>query len=890
VKYLILFFLINGFLTEGVVHTQSNFTEKGPDYQKRFEKIKLSHYQKERMGDQYGTKFMLDTTKYITPLPEEQTHPDIAFDGTNYFVVWQDWDGYNELRGTRVDTAGNVIDYGGIWLSDGGYHVSTVPGVSFGDSIFLVAFEDVRYTDFDLFGVRIKPDGTVLDPNGFTIISEQYNQGSARVSFDGTNFLIVFSDFNYDTWDETVWGVRVSPDGTVLDPGGFPIQAYSYDAKMPEVAFDGTNYLAIWKDYRSGDLSYVYGARIGTDGVVIDPAGFPISAWETGWGWPSVTFGGSNYFVTWRDTTFNVVGARVTPDGQVIDVPPINISPVTLQYTEAPRVTFDGQNYFVFWSDGYTKIFYLTRVDLDGNVLDPTPIQVANITSQGLYRNVCSGITNSFVVWAHLDDIYGARIDTSGNVLDPDGFPVSVSNNYQEFPALSYDNQNYFSVWSEFRDGLWDIYGIRCDTMGNRIEANAFPIAQRDWTQYWGRIAYLDTINLVVWHASPATWDVHGARVTRSGNVLDPLGLAIGAWQEDQAYPSVAAGDSTFFVVWDDSRNGDEDIYGAMVNKAGQNLNPLGLPISTASYAQWYPSVAFDGTNYCVIWEDFRSMNANWGYIYGSRVDQGGTVLDEFIVNGNVSAFPRIAFGENQFLAIWMDIRTYNNYDIYASRIKPDGMVLDPDGFPICTNSADQAFPDVIYDGARYVVVWEDYRNGNADIYGAIVDTNGTVDSTFILTQESGTEYYVAAAKGPSDQIFYNYTGWDDGYRATRIFGYLHPETGVEEIVSTNPRHPGISISPNPFNDRVEISLVGRGHGVERIELQIFDVAGRRVRDLILHPCAERSRGASSFILRTEATWDGRDMYGKKVSPGAYFLKCKIGNREQVYKLIKMSK
>jgi hypothetical protein len=482
------------------------------------------------------------------------------------------------------------------------------------------------------------------------------------------------------------------------------------------------------------------------------------------------------------------------------------------------------------------------------------------------------------------NDIHGARVDTAGTVIDPGEFPITVSNNYQEFSAVRYNGGHYLSTWAEFRDGLWDIYGIRIDTLGNRIEANAFPIARRNWTQYWNRIAYLDTINLVVWHAKPATWDVHGSRVSRSGAVLDPSGIAIGAWQGDQAYPSVAAGDSSFFVVWDDSRNGDEDIYGAIITKAGQNINPMGLPISTASYAQWYPGVAFDGTNYCVVWEDFRSMNANWGYVYGSRVDQSGTVLDEIVINDHVSTMPRIAFGDNQFLVVWMDARTYSNYDIYGSRVKPDGAVLDPGGFPICSNSADQAYPDVIFDGVRYVVTWEDYRNGNADIFGAVVDTNGIIDSTFIITQEDNVQCYAAITKGPSDQIFHNYTGWSDGYHARRIFGQLSPEVGVKEIAVKNPGPASMSVFPNPFVDRVEIQLAGisKHQSNKPSEMSIYDVSGRMVKRIPL--------GTGNSNLATEVIWDGRDMNGKRLSPGTYFLKSKIGNREHVHKLIKMSK
>jgi hypothetical protein len=53
-------------------------------------------------------------------------------------------------------------------------------------------------------------------------------------------------------------------------------------------------------------------------------------------------------------------------------------------------------------------------------------------------------------------------------------------------------------------------------------------------------------------------------------------------------------------------------------------------------------------------------------------------------------------------------------------------------------------------------------------------------------------------------------------------------------------------------------------HGAERIEIQIFDVSGRTVRELLLPtPCS---------LLPAGITWDGRDDAGKVLPPGIYFI------------------
>jgi hypothetical protein len=85
-----------------------------------------------------------------------------------------------------------------------------------------------------------------------------------------------------------------------------------------------------------------------------------------------------------------------------------------------------------------------------------------------------------------------------------------------------------------------------------------------------------------------------------------------------------------------------------------------------------------------------------------------------------------------------------------------------------------------------------------------------------------------------------------------------------------------LSVIPNPFATTATISLCGIGHGVEHVELMIYDITGRKVRDLILYP--------SSLTLET--TWDGRDDVGKQVSPGIYFATLRSGQFTTTRKII----
>ncbi|MBN2465497.1 hypothetical protein JXD38_07740, partial [candidate division WOR-3 bacterium] len=90
---------------------------------------------------------------------------------------------------------------------------------------------------------------------------------------------------------------------------------------------------------------------------------------------------------------------------------------------------------------------------------------------------------------------------------------------------------------------------------------------------------------------------------------------------------------------------------------------------------------------------------------------------------------------------VWQDYRNDpQDPDVYGARVSPDGTVLDPDGIAISDAVGRQSYPALGFGGAEYLVVWQDYRNGNYDIYGTRVTTGGMVLNTdgIPITQSSG--------------------------------------------------------------------------------------------------------------------------------------------------------
>ncbi|MCK4235378.1 hypothetical protein KAX75_13185, partial [candidate division WOR-3 bacterium] len=664
-------------------------------------------------------EFLIDTNVVYIGVPYNQKCSSIAFDGNNYLVVWQDNRRYSET----------------------------------GHSDF-----------FDIYAARVTPSGEVLDPAGGILVSTgAYSRDNPSVAFNGTDYLVVWGDRRYHWWS-CIYGARVDTSGTVLDTAGIYIAGqesgpYCY-LWFPSVASDGTNWFAVWLDGRTNKFS-IYGARVSPSGTVLDTMGIPISIDATTDEFaPSVAFDGENYLVVWGDenlyggiTWSDLYCARVTPEGEVLDTAgiPIATGPYNQWY---PSVAFDGTNYLVVWDDYGPSdyIIYGARVSPAGTVLDPGGFGISHSGAK-IYPSVAFDGNNYLVVWQDgrsgiTYDIYGVRVSPSGSIQGSE-FPVSTGNGHSmgidPEPAIAFDGTNYMVTWMDIRNVECtgqNIHSARVTPQSTVLDTTGIIVSSTTHSQ-WEPAVVFDGINyLVAWRDNrhgnslfvTGQWSIYGARVNSIGTVLDTESIAILSEQVTTYGPSVAFDGTDYLCVWHDLRNwpgNTYDIYGARVAQSGVVLDTTGIPISTAGYYERYPSIAFDGTNYLCVWQTWSS--GSYCKIVGGRIDPSGNILDTTSISGltatNNPYLPPVAFDGINYLVVWEDNRN-GNVDIYGARVDTSGTVLDTSGFAISIAIDNQQNPSVAFDGINYLVVWEDFRDGDADIYGARLDTSGTVLDT----------------------------------------------------------------------------------------------------------------------------------------------------------------
>jgi len=657
---------------------------------------------------------LLDTSGIpIATAAESQQAPSVIYDGVNYFVVWKDYRAGHvgdlvetDIYGARVNPSGVVLDTTGILISVYNGQLDEpdgCPAVAFDGTNYFVVWQQERLNN--IYGARVSQSGIVLDSTCIVISSENINRHPA-IAFDGNNYFVVWEGCSWWVDSMRIYGVRISPTGVVLDTI-INISNVANTHGYPAVAFDGTNYLVVWED-RSNSNSRIdiYGARVSQSGIVIDTANIPISTVVRGQRRPSIVFDGTNYFVVWQDmrnSYLDIYGARVTPSGVVLDPTGIAISIVPQKFECLPSVGFDGINYFVVWQDGrrynhnnniYGYDIYCARINQSGLVLDPSGISLAGQIPGSQY---CSAAafdgTNYFVVWHdyHYDstsifysNIYGARVNQFGLILDTVTIGISTAPENQLYPVAAFDGTNYLVVWEDWRNvfsgqHFADIYGARISPSGIVLDTSGISIFDAQNSQSSPSIAFDGTNYLVVWQDSRNSYfpDIYGARVNPAGIVLDTSGfvIATGGYQQNA---SIAFDGINYLVVWDDL----SDIYGSRVTQSGVVLDTLPIAISgVQGYGCSSPSVAFDGTNYLVVWHDWRNSYPYMNDIYGARISPSGIVLDTaaiaIAIAMNYQEHPSVSFDGTNYLVIWEDFRSGKNYDIYGAKITATGTVIN---------------------------------------------------------------------------------------------------------------------------------------------------------------------------------------------------------------------
>lgn len=364
-------------------------------------------------------------------------------------------------------------------------------------------------------------------------------------------------------------------------------------------------------------------------------------------------------------------------------------------------------------------------------------------------RIVTDGGNGSIIAWQDRrggasDKIYLQHFNSAGNPKWNDGgIQLSPTFGYQYYPQLLPDgNGGVFITWQDNRSGVdYDIYAQHVTSYGTWLWGDGgIVVCNAAGHQYNPQIVADGSGGIIVtWQdRRSGAFDIYTQHFDANANSLwASNGLVVCNSTNDQIEPKIVVdGGGGAFITWLDYRGGSgfTDIFCQHLLATGaMKWAANGVSVCTASNVQWNAQILQDGGGKpIIIWQDRRS--GNYDNIFAQKLDVNGN--PEWATNGialgatpGEQYYPQAVNDENSgAVVVWQDNRTGSDYNIVGQHISSTGQLLwSSPGMAICTAAGHQYNPQIVTQGSDFIVVWQDKRNVDFDIYAQRFRSNGTM-------------------------------------------------------------------------------------------------------------------------------------------------------------------
>lgn len=403
-------------------------------------------------------------------------------------------------------------------------------------------------------------------------------------------------------------------------------------------------------------------------------------------------------------------------------------------------------------------------------------------------------------------------------------------------------------------------------------------------------VAWMDT------RPGASVADIYAQHILASGLVdahWPVNGIAVGTAPGRQEFPAIVKdGAGGAIISWDDARSGTSgiDVYAQHVLNSGV-ADPAwpvnGRVLCAASGDQGHPTIAEDGAHGAIVaWTDSRIVGT--AHIFAQHVFASGDVDPVWPANGravsdaaNLESRPlAVPDGAGGTVVTWQGFTIQLN--MYVQHVTAAG-VVDPawpaGGRALSNTDRQQTHGAIVPDGAGgAIVAWQD----NADIVAQHVLSTGAFDPRYpdtgraVCNLPSQQGEPALAATGAGGAI----VTWTDARSGvgSDIFALQVLAAGTVEVTGSAP--PEITFArptPNPARGSLRLRYALPRDAVVR--LTIYDITGRRVRDLV---------SGAEHAGKHAIDWDLSDVRGEAVGAGIYFARLEVERRTLIQRLVAM--
>jgi len=353
-------------------------------------------------------------------------------------------------------------------------------------------------------------------------------------------------------------------------------------------------------------------------------------------------------------------------------------------------------------------------------------------------------------------------------------------------------------------------------------------------------------------------------------------------------HPSLATFQGNLYAVWESGREYSDIVLRRFI---GGNWEDTVILISSGPLRSYAPSLACDMQGVVhIVYE--KGYEIHYMNLVGSVLSS-----DTVLSNSNVyAAYPCISAFDNNLSVVWSDLRD-GNFELYFKKFNGHewsddirvtnssnasifpALCVDSFGIPnvVWQEDSDDGFrifsttyeqgkftsptllvdspgdaisPSITSVGTVLHLCWSDSRSGDWEIYSK---TMGGEDLR--LTNSPGVSANPSICASDNGNLYLLF--WDTRVLPSKVYfkEYLASKQSAVKTPST------LIVSPNPFTCQTVIEL--KSSGVKELRLQIYDLAGRLVRNWEL--------GIGNREL-SRIVWDGCDNQGKRLNSGIYFV------------------
>ena len=374
--------------------------------------------------------------------------------------------------------------------------------------------------------------------------------------------------------------------------------------------------------------------------------------------------------------------AQWQPDLRLTNNPSVSLT----SHNNARCIASSGDSVHVVWHDnrdGNYEIYY--KRSTDGGSSWGADTRLTNNSFYSGYSSVSVSGQVVHVIW--LDDrdgnteIYYKRSINGGSSWEADT-RLTNSSLLSEYPSVSVSGQTAHVVWVDSRDGNSEIYYKRSTDGGSSWGAdtrltNNSSLSEDPCVSVSGQV-----IHIVFYDNRDGNYEIYYKRSTDGGS----------SWGADMRLtnnalisgrPSVSISGQFVHVLWHDNRDGNYEIYNKRSTDGGLSWEADTRLTNNSSLSE-YPAVSVSGQVVHAVWNDSRDGNPE---LYYKRSIDGGSSwgADTRLTNStNSSYYPSVAISGQTVHIVWSDMRDGNS-EIYYKR--------DPTGNPVGIQNISNEIP-----------------------------------------------------------------------------------------------------------------------------------------------------------------------------------------------------